>query len=68
MMNPSAWRQEDFRVDVVRDASRYWHGHGKVTHIPTGYVVPFEESWDDRTGRRRAMESIKLLLQIDGLI
>lgn len=53
---PLNWK--DVRVDSYRDGSVYWHGHKRLTHIPTGIVVEVETAWNDAGASVRAMHEL----------
>lgn len=49
----------DIRIECFRDLSRYWSAQCRATHLPTGLVVEFEETWKDRSGRKHALEELE---------
>lgn len=53
---------KDISINTYRDGSRYWHGVGKMTHLPTGTVIEFKESWDDRSDRERALKDLERIV------
>lgn len=48
----------DVRVDSYRDANVHWHGHKRLTHVPTGIVVEVETAWNDAGASARAMHEL----------
>lgn len=49
----------EFRVEIFKDASVHWRGHGKYTHLPTGKVEEFDVAWNDRSQQKAAWKKLR---------
>jgi hypothetical protein len=61
-------RQEDLRITTCRTAVVHWHAHGQIVHLPTGLTIEFEETWNDRSGRKKALDEMRNLIALKGIM
>lgn len=58
MINPT-----DIRIDCVRQAIQHWRASCRMTHLPTGLSVEFEEAWDaGKKPRDAALKELERLV------
>lgn len=58
--------EDDVRIEYYRTGSVNWTGHGSATHLPTGILVEFNVSWDDKREMNRAIAQLREMVRAHG--